>query len=213
MTFDVGGTLIEPWPSVGHLYAEVAARFGVRAKPEQLNRQFVAAWRAKRGFDNSRAAWLDLVRRSFVGISEPLPEGYFAAVYERFAGPDAWRVFDDVLPTLEALNQRGIRLAVISNWDERLEPLLDRLDLQRHFEAVVVSCHAGFTKPSPEIFCFALERLAIAPAAVLHIGDSQAEDVTGAQAAGLRTRLLKRDAPPVAGERVDSLRELVAVLD
>ena len=26
VTFDVGGTLIRPWPSVGHVYAEVAAR-------------------------------------------------------------------------------------------------------------------------------------------------------------------------------------------
>ncbi len=31
VTFDVGGTLIEPWPSVGHVYAEVAARHGVAA--------------------------------------------------------------------------------------------------------------------------------------------------------------------------------------
>ena len=27
ITFDVGGTLIEPWPSVGHAYAGVAARY------------------------------------------------------------------------------------------------------------------------------------------------------------------------------------------
>lgn len=213
MTFDVGGTLIEPWPSVGHLYAEVAARFGVGVEPERLNRQFAAAWRAKRGFDYSRAAWLDLVQRSFVGISEPLPEGYFAAVYERFAEPDAWRIFDDVLPTLEALNQRGIRLAVISNWDERLEPLLEWQGLRGHFEVVVVSCRAGFTKPSPEIFRLAVERLALAPEAVLHIGDSRAEDLHGSRAAGLHARLIHRDELPIAGEQLRSLGELVELLD
>jgi len=29
ISFDVGGTLIRPWPSVGHVYAEVAAQQGV----------------------------------------------------------------------------------------------------------------------------------------------------------------------------------------
>jgi len=29
ITFDVGGTLIAPWPSVGHIYSDIAARFGV----------------------------------------------------------------------------------------------------------------------------------------------------------------------------------------
>lgn len=212
VTFDVGGTLIEPWPSVGHIYAEVAARFGVRAEPELLNRQFVAAWRMKRGFDYSRAAWLDLVERSFAGIVEPLPEGYFAAVYQRFAEPDAWRVFEDVLPTLESLVQRGVRLAVISNWDERLEPLLERLDLRRHFEVVTISCHAGFTKPSPEIFRLTLEQLALAPEAVLHIGDRGTEDVSGALAAGLHARLIHRSEPSASGEQVRSLRELAGAL-
>lgn len=213
MTFDVGGTLIEPWPSVGHIYAEVASRFGVSAAPEQLNRQFAAAWRTKRGFDYSREAWLDLVERSFKGIAEPLPEGYFAAVYERFAEADAWRVFDDVLPALDTLAKRGIRLGVISNWDERLEPLLERLGLRQRFEVIVVSCHAGFTKPSPEIFRLTLERLALAPDAVLHVGDSRTEDVSGACAAGLHTRLIQRDAPPTVGKQMRSLRELVEALD
>ena len=34
VTFDVGGTLIEPWPSVGHAYAEVAQRHGVEVEPD-----------------------------------------------------------------------------------------------------------------------------------------------------------------------------------
>lgn len=212
VTLDVGGTLIQPWPSVGQLYAEVAERFGVRADAERLDRQFTAAWRAKRGFDYSRAAWLDLVEQSFSGTAQPLPAGFFDAVYEHFAEPGAWRVFDDVLPTLDALARRGIRLAVISNWDERLERLLDRLDLRHRFELVIVSCDAGFTKPSPAIFHLTVARLALAPEAVLHIGDSRTEDVDGARAAGLHARLIRRNVPPIAGEQVSSLHELVEML-
>ena len=44
ITFDVGGTLIEPWPSVGHAYAEVAARHGVTVEPDEVTSRFVKAW-------------------------------------------------------------------------------------------------------------------------------------------------------------------------
>jgi putative hydrolase of the HAD superfamily len=206
VTFDVGGTLIEPWPSVGHVYAEVAARFGVRAEPELLNRGFHAAWRARRDFDYSRAAWYGLVRATF-GAGVPLPPEFFPAVYERFAEPDTWRVFDDVVPALDALAARGLRLAVISNWDERLEPLLRRLELHRRFEAVVVSCAVGATKPSPAIFAQALQRLGLPAGAVLHVGDGEREDWAGARGAGLAAVLLQR-----AGGALCSLRDLPAVM-
>jgi putative hydrolase of the HAD superfamily len=206
VTFDVGGTLIEPWPSVGHVYAEVAARFGVRADPAALNHGFHAAWRAKSDFDYSRAAWFDLVRATF-GPGAVLPPEFFPAVYERFAEPDVWRVFDDVWPALDALAARGVRLAVISNWDERLEPLLRRLELHRRFETVVVSCAVGATKPAPAIFQQALRRLGLPAGAVLHVGDGEREDWAGARGAGLTAVLLQR-----AGGALRSLRDLPAVI-
>jgi phosphoglycolate phosphatase-like HAD superfamily hydrolase len=52
ITFDVGGTLIEPFPSVGHIYAEIAAQHGHgKFSPEELNRRFVRAWKAQQGSD------------------------------------------------------------------------------------------------------------------------------------------------------------------
>src|SRR5581483_2268722 len=70
VTFDVGGTLIKPWPSVGHVYAEVAARHGVkRLQPEALDRQFAAAWRRLRNFNHGREEWAALVDQTFAGSS------------------------------------------------------------------------------------------------------------------------------------------------
>ena len=93
VTFDAGGTLLDPWPSVGHVYAEVAARLGRgKPSPEKLNEQFAAAWRTRREFDYSRPAWFELVHQTFAGLIEPPPdEEFFAVLYERFAEPSAWR--------------------------------------------------------------------------------------------------------------------------
>ena len=206
ISFDVGGTLIEPWPSVGHVYAEMAGRFGVSGgAAEALNRRFAAAWQAKRDFDYSEAAWFDLVRQTFGERAAHLPADFFPALYERFAQPDAWRIYDDVLPALDELATVGIRLAVISNWDERLHPLLERLKLRGFFEVVIVSCEVGFAKPSPVIFQMALRRLGLPTGAVLHVGDSRREDTEGARAAGLRAWHLDRggagDIASLAGLR------------
>ena len=103
VTFDVGGTLIEPWPSVGHVYAEVAARHGLRSlSPERLNRNFAAAWRAGKNFQHTREAWAALVDQTFAGLCRPRPSRtFFPDIYARFAQSDAWRIYDDAMPALE----------------------------------------------------------------------------------------------------------------
>jgi putative hydrolase of the HAD superfamily len=210
VTFDVGGTLIEAWPSVGHVYAEVAARHGVNdLSPGLLNRRFTAAWRAAKRFSYSRSDWARLVDSTFRGLTDrPPSRTFFAELYARFAEPDTWRVFPDVLPTLGALAVRGLKLGVISNWDERLRPLLERLELAHHFEAIVVSREVGCAKPSRSIFRLAVENLGLPPEAVLHVGDDESMDVRGARAADLSALLLKRTARAAKPGQVTSLGEL-----
>jgi putative hydrolase of the HAD superfamily len=194
VTFDVGGTLIEPWPSVGHVYAEVAAQWGITGvAPEALNRGFAAAWLVRRPFDHSPAAWQRLVNRTFAAAGAERPsDACFGAIYRRFAERSAWRVFDDAQPALEALTARGLRLGIISNWDERLRPLLASLGLAEHFRASIISCEAGHVKPDPEIFVRAATELDCEPAALVHVGDSVLEDAEGARAAGMRAVLIDR---------------------
>ncbi len=213
VSFDVGGTLIEPWPSVGHVYARVAEQFGIRGVvPEQLNRQFAAAWKARREFDYSREAWRELVNHSFAGLSpEPPSSECFDAMYEAFATVDPWRVFEDVRPTLAAVRARGWKLAIVSNWDERLRPLLRELGLVECFDVIVVSHEAGFTKPAREIFQCAAAALNLPAETILHIGDSRAEDFDGARAAGMRSLLLDRKAVPGGDGVVSSLSAVIDV--
>src|ERR1035441_10480064 len=94
VTFDVGGTLIEVWPSVGHVYAEVAARHGVVGlSAASLNRRFTAAWRAATDFSHSRADWAALVDATFRGLTDrPPSQTFFGELYTRFASPYPWRI-------------------------------------------------------------------------------------------------------------------------
>jgi len=212
VTFDAGGTLIEPWPSVGHVYAEVAARHGAGTiSPELLNTRFKAAWRATNDFNYSRAGWAELVRLTFDGLIPPGQLTFFPQLYERFANADAWRIFDDVLPTLDALASREVRLGIISNWDERLHDLLRQLRLDRFFSVITVSCDVGFAKPSPAIFEHAATKLGVAPENILHVGDSHELDVLGARSAGFQAVRVRRGTGGGAGE-IQSLLDVVGLV-
>lgn len=210
VTFDAGGTLIEVWPSVGHVYAEVAAQHGIKGlSAKLLDRRFAVAWRAATRFSYSRADWVRLVDTTFRGLTgQPPSRTFFARLYARFAMPDAWRVFDDVTPALDALAARGLKLGVISNWDERLRPLLKRLGLATYFQAIVVSREVGAAKPSRAIFSHALRMLDLPPEAVLHVGDDLSLDMRAARSAGLSALLLNRKSDVARAGQIKSLREL-----
>jgi putative hydrolase of the HAD superfamily len=210
VTFDVGGTLIEPWPSVGAVYAEVAAKHGLVVKAADLNRQFAAAWAARKGFNYTLSDWANLVEQTFAGlIPSPVSPNLFDDLYQHFATAAPWRIFDDVVPCLKELKGLGIKLGIISNWDERLRPLLRELKLDSYFDSIIVSAEEGFHKPDRAIFQTSAGQLELPTAAILHIGDSGSEDVDGARAAGFQALHLGRGKP---GAELASLRGLPALI-
>jgi putative hydrolase of the HAD superfamily len=139
----------------------------------------------------------------------PPPPFAIAELFEEFARPAAWRLDDAVPAVLDELAARGLRLAVVSNWDERLPRLLERMELAPRFAAIVYSQEVGVEKPHAAIFRTALARLGVEPAAALHVGDRRLEDVEGARAAGLDALWLSSDGRGDLGR----LRDLPGRLD
>lgn len=120
----------------------------------------------------------------------------------------------DAQPALSSLRARGLRLAVVSNWDISLGALLDRLGLGSRLDVVVTSAAVGVAKPDPRIFRRALARLGCPAAAAVHVGDRMHEDVAGARSAGVRAVLLNRRGDPVPDgvASVAGLAELDALI-
>jgi putative hydrolase of the HAD superfamily len=211
ITFDVGGTLIEPWPSVGAVYGAVARELGFgNFAAERLTDQFICGWKARGEFGYSKAEWRVLVECSFHGLCT-VSDHLFDAIYERFGRADAWRVFEDAIPALESLRRSGIRLGIISNWDERLRPLLSELRLIEKFDSIIISSEVGAHKPDARIFRAAAEALQLDPREILHIGDSFAEDLHGARSAGFQALQLKREFER-ARDHIQSLSELPSII-
>ena len=131
-----------------------------------------------------------------------VPDGIRVALYDVML--DVWRAYDDAAPVLDALRERGIRTAVLSNVGVDIRPVMAREGLRT--DAVVLSCEVGAVKPRPEIFVSALEALGVEPSEALMVGDSWKDDA-GAAALGIRTLILPRTRGPVHG--LDQVLRLV----
>jgi len=180
---------------VGETYAELAAHYGlfldaqathVRFK-EALADSALLAPRTAPQDTGDRAFWHSVVERA-VGPEVPAEfslSDFFEEVYTAFARPDVWRVFPEAPEVLQALKDRGCRLAIISNWDSRLRDILAGLELAEYFESIWISAELGMQKPQPEIFHHAAAQAGnIPPADCWMIGDDQANDVDAPRALG-----------------------------
>jgi putative hydrolase of the HAD superfamily len=221
VTFDVTHTLLE-CPSLGEQYAAVLARHGIEVEARDVETAIPLVWQelsasAEPSRDRfashprgARGFWQRFVERTCALVGAERPSRFAAAeLYDRFARAEAWKVADGAPAMLLDLRRRGLKLAVISNWDERLPTLLDRLGLAPLFDATIVSALVGVEKPHPRIFDTALAALGVAPERALHVGDSRIDDFEGAQAAGMRALLLSRRGD---GD-LSQLSDLPAILD
>jgi FMN phosphatase YigB (HAD superfamily) len=122
-------------------------------------------------------------------------------------------LFDDSLAFLAAVR---VPICLVSDADrDDLEAVLAHHGVA--VDLVVTSEDARAYKPRPEPFQLALQRLELAAADVIHVGDSPERDIAGASDQGIDTAFVSRDGrslPPnvAATHTVDDLTALVALL-
>lgn len=205
--FDAMGTLFDLKSSVGEIYQQYAARYGVRTDAELLNNAFIKSFKSAPplGFLNTKSTeivelefnwWQNVVKATFsqLDLLEDFSDFtvFFADVYTYFATEDPWYVFSDTIPCLERLQVRGVELGVISNFDTRLITVLNSLNLEQFFTNITISSVAGFAKPDQNIFRIALDKHQLVAEQAWHIGDSLVEDYQGGKNVGIKSFLLNR---------------------
>jgi putative hydrolase of the HAD superfamily len=107
--------------------------------------------------------------------------------------PSACLLFTDAAQTLESLRAAGLKLGLITNGSVRMQSRkLECLALSPMFDTIVISDAEGISKPDPQIFSRALERLNADAAQAVFVGDHPDVDVAGARAAGMQA-IWRRD--------------------
>jgi putative hydrolase of the HAD superfamily len=214
---DALGTLVALEPPAPALTALLRERHGIEVGDDDARRAMraeMAHYRDQcvRAADASSLEALRLecaaiVARELGGAALELPPEELVAT---LLASLRFRAFPEVPGTLERWRASGMRLVVASNWDVSLHDVLATIGLRERLDGVVTSAEVGASKPSRELFEAAL-RVARTPAAdAIHVGDSFAEDVEGARAAGLDAVWLVRDG---AGTPAPPAVRVIAALD
>ncbi|MFE4518510.1 HAD family hydrolase [Kitasatospora sp. NPDC056783] len=223
--FDFSGTLFRVVSTAGWLSAHLAAtglRLPAREEAELVARleEFGAlpgGVAPRRIPPEVQDAWdrrdltPELHRGAYTALTraaEPPAALDVDALYDSHLAPESWRPYPDTAAVLRALRHRGVPVAVVSNigWD--LRPVFREHGLADLVDVYVLSYEVGAQKPDPAIFEAACERLGLAPADVLMVGDDRICD-GGATALGCAFH-------PVAhlpvDQRPDALTALLATL-
>jgi putative hydrolase of the HAD superfamily len=199
--FDAVGTLIRLREPVGETYARFAARHGAHVPAGRLEEAFARCRAAAKpmvfpGEPLPRAAllerawWRRLVEDTFrAADGAALPgdlDACFDALFEHYAGREAWQLADGAAELLIELRSRGLQTGIVSNFDQRLRRVLHALAVHHLFDVIVLPADVGAAKPDRAIFEAALKRLGLGGESVAYVGDHATLDVAASKAVGLR---------------------------
>lgn len=223
--FDVGETLLRPYPSFAGAIVEVCAAEGVELDEEAAHRladgqigRFLDIVGRDKGatfstsLEESRAFWLKFYAMFLtdLGLAEAEASALAPRLYAEFTRPERYQVFDDVAPVLAALSDAGIRMGVVSNFESWLDEMLDLLGIGGHFEVRAISGKEGVEKPDPEIFRRAVALAGAAPDEIIHVGDDPRADAEPAAGMGMGAVIIDRRGrhPGTSWPLIRSLEEL-----
>lgn len=202
--FDFYNTLGKFYPPRYELQSSACANFGINVTKKGIDNGYGLA-DAFMASVKAHGALIDLTeteREDFFAEYESLILKGAGAKVSKDIAYQIWQriqnmeygiiLFDDVLPTLDLLNQQGLTLGLISNIDGDIRKLIYDLKLSLYIDFAVVSSEIGHEKPHPDIFLSALNKAQVQPSEAIHVGDQIEADVEGAKAVGINPVLIDR---------------------
>ena len=223
--FDLFGTLVRNYSNVA--YEQVIARMAeaLAADASLLSTRLGQAYRDR------EIGLVDSIEASFaaacrdLGLAGATPECIERAArhhYEYAATVVAPE--PGVVEALVELRARGFRIGLVSNCGPDIPRLWPDLPLTPLIDASLFSCLERLRKPDPRIYALCAERLGVAPAECLYVGDGSDGELSGAAAAGMHPVLKRTDLSDVydaeredvrswRGPEVGSILEVVRLVD
>uniref|UniRef100_A0A061QZ03 Haloacid dehalogenase-like hydrolase domain-containing protein 3-like n=1 Tax=Tetraselmis sp. GSL018 TaxID=582737 RepID=A0A061QZ03_9CHLO len=200
LLLDVAGTLLNPTEPVTEVYRRYDRNHVITATDAEMLRRFRSAYNRPWGrstiryVGDGREFWKYVVTET-TGCND---NEFFEGIYEYYARKEAWRVTSGAIECLRELKEKGVKIALVSNFDTRLRRILEDMQLTSLFDAVIVSAEVSAEKPNPVIFTAAVETLGLSPEECVHVGDDRRNDLWGARDAGCHALLWGYDVQDMA---------------
>jgi 2-haloacid dehalogenase len=188
LTFDCYGTLIDWETGIFSALRPILRRHNKKIDDDRLLELYGdLEMRAEQPYQSYR----DVLKAVVRGLGSAL--GFVPTQAEQESLPESlasWKPWPDTVVSLKNLKTRH-KLAIISNVDDDLfAKTAPKLGVA--FDQVITAEQARCYKPGRKIFELVLERIAVDPSHVLHIGQSIYHDVIPAKAFGIDTVWVNR---------------------
>jgi len=218
--FDAGGTLIHL--DSAYICSSIKAELDIQMNVDRFRHaQFLGMSRVAE-LVAAGAGSTERLKREFystllpeVGVNDARLATAVECVLKLAHDEMLWRTADETTAsTLRQLKAHGLKLAVVSNSDGRIDIALEQAGIADSLDFSIDSFDAGVEKPDPRIFRIATERAGVDPHEAAYVGDLYSVDVVGSRSAGLIPILydpfeLNADADCL---RIKSLDDLLVLL-
>jgi HAD superfamily hydrolase (TIGR01509 family) len=199
--FDMDGVIVDSEPYSMQALIDILRQYGIEPTPDELQRSY-----GRRVRDD----FVDYFSRHGVTADVDTAIAHKHARYYHLAAGHL-QPLPGVVALLRRLRDHGNRLALASSGDRvKVAFGMQALALLDIFEAVVTGDDVSHSKPDPEIYLVAAQRLGVPPAECIAIEDAPA-GVEAAKRAGMRclavTNSVARDQLHKADLIVDSLAD------
>jgi HAD superfamily hydrolase (TIGR01549 family) len=216
--FDVDFTLFRPGPELGpEGYRRAGERHGLTLDPDRYDYARAKALTIEQRSDpelvHDDEVWIAFTEQIILGMGGDADGARACAAHlvSEWERHENFFLYEDVLPVLEDLRRRQIKIGLVTNGQRDLDEFVAHHGLD--VDAMVGSRAHGRIKPHPSIFAAALTALGTAAEETAMVGDSYEDDIAGARALGMRAILLDRDGlRPDEPDRIDTLLALPAAL-
>ncbi|MFE6887492.1 HAD family hydrolase [Streptomyces sp. NPDC057694] len=211
--FDSGGVLIRPIGGRWNPRADFEETV-LRRRPTLTREEFAAAVEAGDRFMDASPSTPDRddyhrVMLHHLGVEPTAP--LLAELRREIPPAQILETYPDVVETLEELERRGVRRAVVSDAWPELPDLHDALGIGRFFEAYAISAVLGCDKPDPRMYHHASTALGLDPAQCLFLDDDP-ELVRAAIDLGYEGRAVCRTPVETDVPSVSGLSEVLALV-
>ena len=176
--FDLDGTLVDSAPDLAGAGNEMRVQRGLAPLPLARFRPHVGS-----GARGMLGIALEVTpqHEEFAALRDE-----FLARYERRLTRES-RVFDDILPLLDALEARALRWGIVTNKATLYTlPVVSGLALAQRAAVVICGDTTPHAKPHPAPLLEAARRLQADPSNCIYVGDDL-RDIQAGRGAGMRT--------------------------
>jgi putative hydrolase of the HAD superfamily len=145
-------------------------------------------WRTRPLVDSRR----EIAARAFADLTERGVRGLTKDLADRFADrfhayrEEQVRFFPGAVETIDALRERGVRLALVTNGAGDVQRgKINRFDLARRFDHIQIEGEHGFGKPEERAYLHALQALDATARDTWMVGDNLEWEVVAPQRLGI----------------------------